>query len=125
MIPDSDYTVQEVYIDGNPIDAMTSYTFTNVTADHYIHVTFMHVDAVEENNSTTIKVYPNPTKGEVTVEGKGMSHIRVVNTYGQIVYSTDVVNEQVHIDLSNKAKGIYMMHIEANGGHAVRKVVVE
>jgi hypothetical protein len=23
------------------------------------------------------------------------------------------------------AKGIYMMHIEANGGHAVRKIVVE
>ena len=125
MIPDSDYEVQEVYIDGNPIGAMTSYTFTNVTADHYIHVTFTHVDAIEENNSTTINVYPNPTKGEVIVEGKGMSHIRIVNTYGQIVYSSNVVNEQVRIDLSDIAKGIYMMHIEANYGQVMKKVVVE
>ena len=125
MIPDPDYVIQEVYIDGNPVGAMTSYTFTNVTADHYIHVTFIHVDAVEENNSNIINVYPNPTKGEVTVEGKGMSHIRVVNTYGQIVYSTDVTNEQVRIDLSQMVKGIYMMHIVANDGQAVRKIVVE
>jgi hypothetical protein len=125
MIPDSDYEVQEVYIDGNPIGAMTSYTFTNVTTDHYIHVTFMHVDAVGENNSNTINVYPNPTKGEVIVEGKGMSYIRIVNIYGQIVFSSNVVNEQVRIDLSDIAKGIYIMHIEANHGQVIKKIVVE
>lgn len=125
MIPDSDYEVQEVYIDGNPIGAMTSYTFTNVTADHYIHVTFTHVDAIGENNSSTIYVYPNPTSGEITLEGEGINHVRIVNAYGQTVYNAKVEGEQIRIDLSNVAKGIYMMHIKAEGGHAVRKIVVE
>ena len=125
MIPDSDYEVQEVYIDGNPIGAMTSYTFTNVTADHYIHVTFTHVDAIDENNSSTINVYPNPTSGEITLEGEGINHVRIVNASGQTVYNAKVEDEQIRIDLSNVAKGIYMMHIEANGGHAVRKIVIE
>ena len=33
--------------------------------------------------------------------------------------------DQARIDLSHIAKGIYMMHIEANGGQTVRKIVVE
>ena len=125
MIPDSDYEVHEVYIDGNPVGAISSYTFSNVIADHNIHVTFVHVDAVAENNTNSISIYPNPTKGGITVEGEGMSHIRVVNVYGQIIYETEVNDNQVHIDLSGMAKGIYLMHIEANGSQTVRKIVVE
>ena len=42
-----------------------------------------------------------------------------------MVYNAKVEGEQVRIDLSNMAKGIYMMHIEANGGQTVRKIVVK
>ena len=125
MIPNEGYEVQDVYIDGNSVGPMTSYTFTNVTADHYIHVTFVHVDGIGESNNLSIMVYPNPTKGEITVESEGLSHIRIVNAYGQTVYNADVEGQQARIDLSQIAKGIYMMHIEAEGGQAVRKIVVE
>ena len=125
MIPDSDYEIQDVYIDGNPVGAMASYTFTNVTADHYIHVIFTHVDAVGENNSNTINVYPNPTKGEVTVEGEDIKSVRIVNAYGQTIYNAKVEDDQVHLDLSQMAKGVYMMHIEAKYGQVMKKVVVE
>ncbi|MBR4913038.1 MAG: T9SS type A sorting domain-containing protein [Bacteroidales bacterium] len=37
----------------------------------------------------------------------------------------DHQGNQARIDLSPMAKGIYMMHIEANGGQTVRKIVVE
>lgn len=125
MIPDEGYEVQNVYIDGNPVGAMTSYTFTNVTADHYIHVTFIHVDGIGENGKPSVAIYPNPTQGEFTLEGEGLRHVRIVNAFGQTVYSADLEGNQVRIDLSHMAKGIYMMHIEADGGQAVRKIVVE
>ncbi len=125
MIPDAGYEVQEVYIDGNPVGAMNSYTFTNVTDDHYIHVTFTLVDAIDENSTNLIQVYPNPTMGEVIIEAEGLSHIQIVNLQGQTVYSTNVVDGQIHIDLSQMAKGIYFMHIEAKGRQVVRKIVVE
>lgn len=125
MIPDSDYEIQDVYIDGNPVGAMSSYTFTNVTDDHYIHVIFTHVDAVGENNSNTINVYPNPTKGEVTVEGEDIKSVRIVNAYGQTIYNAKVEDDQVHLDLSQMAKGVYMLHIEAKYGQVMKKVVVE
>ncbi len=125
MIPDTDYVVQEVYIDGSPVGAMTSYTFTNVTSDHYIHVTFMHVESIGENNDNGIKAYPNPTNGIVTIEGEGLSHIRIVNVFGQVIFDTNVDDEQISIDLSQIGKGIYIMHINAAGGQTVKKVVVE
>lgn len=56
MIPDSDYEVQEVYIDGNPVGSMTSYTFTNVTADHYIHVAFRSTVGVDETTKRLLKM---------------------------------------------------------------------
>ena len=75
--------------------------------------------------ASKVQVYPNPTSGEITLEGDGLNHVRIVNTYGQMVYNAKVEGEQVRIDLSNMAKGIYMMHIEADGGQAVRKIVIE
>ncbi len=125
MIPDAGYEIQDVYIDGNSVGALTSYTFTNVTANHYIHVTFVHVDSVDDNNILSAVVYPNPTSGEVTIECERLSHVRIVNTFGQTVYNADHEGNQAVIDLSQMAKGIYMMHIEAVGGQMVRKIVVE
>jgi hypothetical protein len=54
-----------------------------------------------------------------------LSHVRIVNAYGQTVYNADLEGDQARIDLSQMAKGIYMMHIEAEGGQMVRKIVVE
>ncbi len=76
-------------------------------------------------NDNKICIYPNPIQGEFTLEGEGINHVRIVNAFGQTVYSSKIEGEQVRIDLSNMAKGIYMMHIEANDGQAVRKIVVE
>ena len=76
-------------------------------------------------NSLAAKVYPNPTSGEITVECEGLSHVRIVNAYGQTVYNADLEGGQTRIDLSQMAKGIYMMHIEAAEGQTVRKIVVE
>ena len=125
MIPDNDFMVQDVYIDGNSVGSMTSYTFTNVTADHYIHVTFVQLDGVEENNIISAVVYPNPTTGEFVIECENLKHISIVNAYGQTVYNADHEGNAVRIDLSSFAKGVYMMHIEAESGHAIRKIVVE
>ena len=100
-----------------------TYTFI-ATEDRDLVANFYYTEGVGENNISA-KVYPNPTKGEITLEGEGLSHVRIVNAYGQMVYNAKVEGEQIRIALSNMAKGIYMMHIEANGGQAVRKIVVE
>jgi uncharacterized repeat protein (TIGR02543 family) len=108
---------------GEVVSVEMAYTFV-ATESRDLVAHFEYTEGVGEN-SISAKVYPNPTQGEITLEGEGLNHVRIVNAYGQMVYNAKVEGDQVRIDLSNMAKGIYMMHIEANGGQAVRKIVVE
>ena len=103
-------------------DEMT-YTFI-ATESRNLVAHFMYTESIGENNIAT-KVYPNPTQGEIILEGEELNHVRVVNANGQTVYDAKVEGETVRIDLTHLTKGIYMMHIEAEGGQAVRKIVVK
>ena len=125
MTPNQNNGIKEVFIDGNPVGIISTYTFENVIEDHLIHVVFANNIGVNESEDKDILVYPNPTNDKVTIECERLSHVRIVNTFGQTVYNANHEGNQAVIDLSQMAKGIYMMHIEANGGQMVRKIVVE
>ena len=75
--------------------------------------------------SNAISLYPNPTQGEVTLEGEGLQSVRIVNAFGQTIYNAKVEGEQVRIDLSNMAKGVYVMHIGTANGETMRQIMVE
>lgn len=109
--------------DGEVVSEEPNYVFT-ITHNRDLVAHFMYTEGIGENNISA-KVYPNPTKGEITLEAEGLQSVRIVNAFGQTVYSTKVEGDQVRIDLSQMGKGIYMMHIEAEGGQAMRKIVVE
>ena len=118
-----DWAFQNWTENGEVVSEEMTYTFI-ATESRNLVAHFQYTEGIGEN-SIAAKVYPNPTKGEVMVESEGLSHIRIVNAFGQTVYNAKAEGEQVRIDLSGMAKGIYMMHIEANGGQTVRKIVVE
>ena len=123
IVRNEDWHFENWTENGEVVSEEMTYTFT-ITSDRDLDANFIYTEGIIEN-SIAAKVYPNPTKGEITLEAEGLQSIRIVNAFGQTVYSSKVEGEQVHIDLSNMAKGIYMMHIEANDGQAVRKIVVE
>ena len=118
-----DWAFQNWTENGEVVSEEMTYTFI-ATENRNLVAHFQYTEGIGEN-SIAAKVYPNPTKGEVMVESEGMSHIRIVNAYGQTVYNAKAEGEQVRIDLSGMAKGIYMMHIEANDGQTVKRIVVE
>ena len=118
-----DWAFQNWTENGDVVSEEMTYTFI-ATENRNLVANFLFTEGIGEN-SIAANVYPNPTKGEFTLEGEGLSHVRIVNAYGQTVYNADLEGDQARIDLSQMGKGIYMMHIEANGGHAVRKIVVE
>ena len=118
-----DWAFQNWTENGDVVSEEMTYTFI-ATENRNLVANFLFTEGIGEN-SIAANVYPNPTRGEFTLEGEGLSHVRIVNAYGQTVYNADLEGDQARIDLSQMGKGIYMMHIEANGGHAVRKIVVE
>ena len=123
IVRNEDWAFENWTENGEVVSEEMNYTFI-ITSSRNLDANFIYTEGVGENSIET-KVYPNPTKGEFTLEGEGLNHVRIVNAYGQMVYNADVEGDQVRIDLSQMTKGIYMMHIEAEGGQAVRKIVVE
>ncbi len=118
-----DYAFVNWTEDGEVVSEEETYTFV-ATRNRNLVAHLTYTVGIGES-SISANIYPNPTSGEITVSCEGLSHIRIVNAYGQTVYNAAHEGSQARIDLSDMAKGIYMMHIEANGGQAVRKIVIE
>jgi len=81
-----------------------------------------------------VTAFPNPTTGKVTVNFNASVDarymIRLVDLLGKQIYASDInavtgLNVQ-EIDLSNVAKGIYLLNIQTEGGEAqTLRLVVE
>ena len=82
---------------------------------------------VEENESTSFAtLYPNPTTGHVTINGKDLKQAEVLNTLGQRVATAQGEGEQMTVDISALPTGVYFVNItDKDGRKCVRKVVKE
>ena len=72
--------------------------------------------------SASCMVFPNPTSGKVTVLCHDMTQVSVVSLTGQVLYDAEFAGEQVEIDLSDFADGLYMLMIRTENQTIIRKV---
>ena len=102
----------------------TSYTFTQrkkETRSHYASpsspgaVFSTMPDQINENRQSVFKVFPNPSKSSVTIEGQGM--LVITNTLGQTVF-TKKIEGKTKVELP---QGLYFMKM----GNVTQKIVVE
>ena len=125
IIPDQDYEIKEVYIDGSAIGSTSTYTFTNVTEDHKIYATFSKMIGVEEDFITKSVVYPNPTSGMVTIICQDAEQLNVYNTVGQLLFHQNTKNnEQVSIDMSDFPYGLYLVQM-IGGNRTITKQIIK
>ena len=87
-----------------------------------LHVYFSPT-GVDENESL-VKVYPNPTKGMVTVEAETGSVISVFNPLGQRVLEKKAADNQTVLDLQNATSGLYLIRIETTSGTVNKHIAV-
>ena len=71
-----------------------------------------------ETKATTMAVYPNPTKADITVEGTGL--LTITNVLGQKVMEK-AIKERCIITLP---EGLYLLRLTDGNASATRKVVV-
>ncbi|MDD3875085.1 MAG: M43 family zinc metalloprotease [Bacteroidales bacterium] len=78
------------------------------------------MNVFENDAISDFSIYPNPSSGNLNLditlnENVPELEISILNTYGQVVYSESLINENniIHknIDLSGLAKGFYIMNI--------------
>jgi hypothetical protein len=86
----------------------------------------------ENANSLNCKIYPNPTKGMITIAIDGINSsldLQIVNIQGKVI-RTEKLNNQYpsysqDIDLSTYSKGIYFVKLISKDFIKVEKVVLQ
>lgn len=79
-----------------------------------------------ENNNNEIALYPNPSNGSFSIASDiKVSHIKVVNMLGAVVYSSGREDDLSTIELSNQPNGLYFVHIIHEKGTSIEKLVLK
>ena len=74
---------------------------------------------IDDVTANSVKLYPNPTTGNLYVEVEGLQKVEVIDAVGRVVMTQNNGN----LNLSTLANGIYSVRVMANGSTAVKKVV--
>lgn len=71
------------------------------------------------------KVYPNPTRGTITIEADNIEQVRVVDMLGQVVedrrYKRD---DSVTLDMGHLSPSIYLLEVKTKDGLVKRRIVL-
>ena len=75
---------------------------------------------IDDVTANSVKLYPNPTTGNLFIEVEGLQKVEVIDAVGRVVMTENAGNS---INMSSLANGIYTVRVHANGFTAVKKVV--
>lgn len=122
-VPMTGWSFSNWAYNGIPISNEDSYTFIAQTDTHYT-ATFDNVQGVNDNVSSSVLIYPNPTNDKVFVECENMKSIQVYSLLGNEEARQTVAGKTtVCIDMGHWPSGLYYFRILTDKGYVVRKVM--
>ena len=88
-------------------------------------VIFARFHDVEDNASDVVRVYPNPTKGTLTIEAEGIESIRLMDMMGQVLEMNEYgrVNTAT-LHLGGYAPSVYLLEIKTMNGFLRKQIVL-
>ncbi len=86
-----------------------------------ITITVIPGAGIDTDIANKFSVYPNPSNGIIEIKGNEIISVNVLNYTGKTMLTTN----QNRIDLSDFAKGIYIVQINAKSGIFTSKVVLQ
>jgi plastocyanin len=125
-------TVTATYSDnasGPPRVATITVTVTGLTPQQ-VTVSQDGTTGVVENSANTLRLYPNPTTGIITVipgESSGkVDDLTVMDITGRTLFSNVVsTGQQYNLDLSSYPGGYYFVRVTSDAGTLTRKVILD
>ncbi|MBR1774206.1 MAG: T9SS type A sorting domain-containing protein [Bacteroidales bacterium] len=117
LTPNTEYTLWAVPANAN--EEMGEY-------DKKVFTTKSATGLNDVQEMTSVTVYPNPTSDYVRVSSLNtINNVELVNTLGQVVYSTSVKANGYNIPVANLEKGTYFVKVKTANGVNTSKVLVK
>jgi hypothetical protein len=97
-----------------------------VTGDKVLDPSIQTYNDIREED---IRIYPNPTSGQFTVElfnsVQTIENIYIYNISGQIIYNTENINKNtISLNLQKVQSGVYIIKLKINNNYFFKKLVV-
>ncbi len=83
------------------------------------------VTDMEENISSNIQVYPNPTQNLLNIKAENILSIRIISITGQLVLDMEAKGNKAVIDVNELKPGVYFVNIDTQSGSVSRKIIVK
>lgn len=130
------------YLNGTAIGGATSPTYAPTSAGTYTVVTTsaqgcaslasvgqaVVLATVPAALASRVQLYPNPTRGHVTLEVPATSpvvEVRLLNALGQVVSSQLVPRGKAELNLTNQAPGVYAVCVQLELGVVIKRLVIQ
>jgi hypothetical protein len=88
-----------------------------------LHAYYSPTGVYEE--ATHVKVYPNPTSGQVTILDEDLYAVEVYNLWGQVVLSRQESGASATLDLNRLPAGRYVIRLIENDGSCILRQVTK
>ena len=69
-------------------------------------------------------VYPNPTDGKIMISGQNINQVAVFDAFGRNVFVSDCNTDEIQIDLSHCADGLYLLRVVSQNGTETHRVML-
>ncbi len=120
------YLIEDVLVDNISHGAISSYTFTNVQANHTISASFA-AGINESNLQSTIYIYPNPATDYLIILNNDKSErdllISITDLIGRILKVVPLQNDKTIVDIADLSDGIYFINIIGENSFLTKKLI--
>jgi hypothetical protein len=126
ITPDEDYEIKDVFINGTSVGVVESYTFTDVQAEATIVANFEEKVGIGKFEPTNLKIYPNPTTGQLKIESEELKveNVEVFDVFGRTLLSQKFyMSPKTTINISHLTAGIYFLKVSTEAGQVIKKVL--
>lgn len=125
FLPDEGYAIYNVWVNGDSIGAVDSYTFTQVMEDQSIHVDFELTTGLNEGyaRSQRVLIYPNPVRNQLTIKipdqqyAESPATLMLYDYAGNLIKSTSLASHSGQLDLTGLPAGLYVLRLQTHKGH--------
>ena len=119
-------TVEVADIDDSYVEIRVDTLTSQYGCDSIVTVKTYYKSGIDDIRAENlIKIYPNPAKEVFTLDLGGLildgtDVITVINSTGQVVYTSNIQYQKTDIDISSLQSGVYYIRI----GKTVKKLIV-
>lgn len=107
-------------VNGKDVSTETTYKFTMIDEAVHINAIFQHGDGVNNISDLKVRIYPNPAKNNIKIEGE-YTTLSIIDITGKVVKT---VMAQPSIDVSDLNNGIYVLNIVGESGIKTVKMMI-